>query len=134
MTDDELRAIVTAERLLAQYVHRVDEADGEGVGELFAEDATIEGLVDGEVLRGRAEIMKFFGERPIASPPRSHHVTSTDAHLDPDGTLRATTYMQVVGIGGLTCGWYDDEFAQEGGDWVFKRRRITVEVVQGAPR
>jgi hypothetical protein len=127
MSDEELRAVVEVSRILARYVQSVDAFDADKVASLFAPDGRIEGLSVG-TLSGRDEIRAFFAARDVVVPPRRHHVTSINARIDPDGVLRSTSYLQVVGIGDLIAGVYEDEFEADGDDWLFKRKLIQLEV------
>ena len=126
----EAAAIVEVERQQSRYVQAVDAGEGDAAAALFTPDGVFEGAVESP-LEGRDAIRDFFTRRELVSPPRRHHVTSMDAQLDPDGVVRATTYLQVVGLGGLTAGYYHDEFEHVDGEWLFRRKHLYVEIFTG---
>ena len=127
----ETSAIVGVQRLLARTAHAIDEGDAETLAGFFIPDGVLAGA-GGQVLSGREEIQNFFAERERLRDKTAtrgrHHVSTTDARLEADGTVRATSYFHVVGPGGQVAGVYQDQFERNGDDWLFRRRDITVEV------
>nr|WP_011297680.1 nuclear transport factor 2 family protein [Cupriavidus necator] len=70
----------TRKATLQQYVERFNAADAQGVAALYADDATVEDPVGGEVIAGRDAIRAFYrhttslGARlEVMAPPRGSH-------------------------------------------------------------
>jgi uncharacterized protein (TIGR02246 family) len=129
--DTEKNAIVAVQRVLARAAHAIDEGDAERLAGLFTAEGVLAGA-GGRVLSGPDEIRDFFVERERLRDPsatrRRHHVSTTDAHLEADGSVHATSYFHVVGPGGQVAGVYHDQFERDGDEWLFRRRDIAVEV------
>lgn len=125
ISDREVRALQSAERLLARYAQSVDARDGDAVANLFTLDGQVE-RPEGN-LRGREEIRRHFGERARTRPRVRHHVATIDAWLDEFGLLHAKSYFQVIGAR-FVAGVYEDDFELVDDDWLIKRKTINIEM------
>jgi hypothetical protein len=119
---------------LALYAERIDAADFDGVGELFAHGELCAG--DGPAFaRGAAEVAAFYRStvRLHDGSPRTKHLV---ANLVIDGATARSSYLvlQQVGDGPLQTiitGRYEDRFvpAPDGPGWRFEQRRFFVDLV-----
>ena len=115
MTADDYFAI---QNLIYRYCERIDRADFEGIGELFAH-AAIHVPALAEPVRGAAAVTAMYTQftrvYPHTGTPRTRHVTS-NVIIEPDGAhaARAWSYVLVHQatealplqpiIGGALCG------------------------------
>lgn len=120
--------------LLALYAERIDAADFDGVGELFAQGELCAG--DGPAFaRGAVAVAAFYRatvQLHDGSPRTKHLVTN----LVIDGATARSSYvvLQQVGDGPLQTiitGRYEDRFARalDGPGWCFEQRRFYVDLV-----
>ena len=119
---------------LALYAERIDAADFDGVGELFAHGELCAG--DGAPFaRGAAEVADFYRatvQLHDGSPRTKHLVTNVVI----DGATARSSYLvlQQVGAGPLQMiitGRYEDRFAPapDGPGWRFEQRRFVIDLV-----
>ena len=116
--------------LIATYAFRNDDADIEGLGDLFAE-ATFS--LDGTVARGKAEIETFARAiiplLPDGSAATSHEISNITMVVEEDaGTATAQSYWTLYrAISGspreaVLAGRYRDAFTRREGVWRFAKR------------
>lgn len=118
------------ENLIAAYAFRNDDADIEGLGDLFAE-ATFS--LDGTVAHGKTEIETFAQAiiplLPDGSAATSHEISNIIIVVDEDaGTATAQSYWTLYrAISGspreaVLAGRYRDAFKRHEGVWRFSQR------------
>jgi hypothetical protein len=120
---------------LARYTWCGDFADEEGFVSLFTEDAVLS-IKGGEVFEGHAGIRRLVrgaesnvgpGERTTRGPLR-HHVSSIRIEIESRILARAWSYFINLGPHGLDhWGRYADELVPDGDQWLFKRRRVSID-------
>ena len=134
----ELTAGDHIRNLLAEYCHRIDAGDFDGVGEMFA-DGSLADEHGNELARGAADVASFYASttrRHDDGTPRTKHVV-TNTVLEPahDGTVVARSdYVVLMATDGLALqpiitGGYVDTFAptDDGAGWRFTERRFRVD-------
>jgi ketosteroid isomerase-like protein len=114
-------------RTLAEYCHRCDDGDFEGLVALFASDAV---LVHGNVrASGHAEVRDFFVERQGLPVQRGKHLTmNTVVDVDGDHARALSDFLYIQLVGGDvmpgSSGRYRDDLVRLDGVWCFARRQI----------
>src|SRR5205807_9142252 len=102
--------------------------EGAAIVELFTEDAVFDGTSTGmAMLRGRAELMKFYGEsvnRPgLAIPFIHNHII--EVHGDTaSGTCALEGRFSRRGESLTGAGYYEDTYRKVGGRWRFAERKL----------
>ena len=134
MAREELEALVRelADReaireLPSRYCDCVWRKDADGLAALFTEECTLDLSSTGQLLSGREEIRAGIAQGLGAENSRAlPFIHNQVFELDGD---RATgrSYLEVhLTQDGKTrtgVGYYDDEFAREGGAWKFRSRK-----------
>lgn len=122
--------------LIYRYAECVDNADFEGIRDLFA-DAAFTG--SGGTLHGGDAIARMFEKTVIVHPDGTlctKHVT-TNLAIEVDehtGTATSKAYYTVLqAVPGLplqpiACGTYNDTFTRHEDEWRFTERRITLDL------
>ena len=138
MPDDALDPVVrllaerACERLLLDFVRRLDLGVPAEVAELFTEDGVWEWPAGGRRVQGRAELARYFGSRPADRLSRRlcTNVLVTVRNAEhAEGTSYFTTYR----VGGWTgelqpppaptqVGYYEDVFRRVDGRWLLASR------------
>jgi hypothetical protein len=122
-------------KLIYIYAERMDAADFDGIGSLFAHAVmTAEGVP--EVRRGSAEITRQYVESarvyPDTGTPKTKHVT-TNLIIEVDeasGTATARSYFtvfqqtEVLPLQAIIAGRYHDAFERVDGEWRFTKRHM----------
>lgn len=130
---DEIR------NLLGRYCERIDLGDFEGVGELFAHGALVDGGSGRELARGADGTAAFYasGTKLHDGSPRTKHLV-TNVVVEVEDTAGAATarssylVLQQVGDGPLQpiiTGHYHDTFTRADGGWRFTERRFFVDLL-----
>lgn len=125
--------------LLATYGERMDAADFEGVGALFA-GGTLADEHGTELARGTDAVARFYGgltQLHDGSPRTKHLVLGTWlSEPDPEGVVTARSsylVLQAVDPGDLRpmiTGRYVDRVARtDDGSWTFVERRFFVDLI-----
>lgn len=130
------------EDLMARYLFALDWFDADAYAETFTEDGVLdwaEGVIEGrEAIRTEARTMQakmnatFGGEVMIR-----HFVTNIAISVDGDRASTRAAWFEGYGHGPGskplpgTYGHYEDELARIDGRWLFKRRRIVNEFIEG---
>jgi ketosteroid isomerase-like protein len=132
----ELYASISSEReisnLIAEYAFRNDDADIEGLGDLFAQAVV---TFDGAVANGKQEFEAFARAIiPIGVDGRSatsHEITNLVIVVEADDEAASasaywTLYRSISGQPRIAvmAGRYDDRFRRANGRWVFVSRAI----------
>jgi 3-phenylpropionate/cinnamic acid dioxygenase small subunit len=129
--------------LLFAYAAAIDRGDFEAVGALFTH-GEFHGRLGAPVRVGAAETSAMFEAAVRLYPdgtPRTRHVTTNvivEVDRDADGTgvtATARSYFTVfqavpgaLALQPIIAGSYDDEFHRVGGQWWFRRRRISADL------
>lgn len=124
-------------RLLASYIHRLDNGDFAGVADIL-QHAELDVL--GNLVLGRDALQSFF-ETGIqvhadGTPRTWHTVANVIIDIEPSGEKAKsasyyTVHQQLDGFSlqAICTGKYIDEFELHDGQWRFSRRAVTLHLV-----
>jgi uncharacterized protein (TIGR02246 family) len=130
------------EDLMARYLFALDFFDADAYAETFTEDGVLDwagGQVEGrEAIRAEAASMKarmaeVFGPQTTIR----HFVTNIAISVEGDRASTRAAWFEAYGEGPGssprmgTFGHYEDELVRTGGRWLFRRRRIVNEFLEG---
>ncbi|MEV7372942.1 nuclear transport factor 2 family protein [Streptomyces sp. NPDC090301] len=131
---DQLLAERACERLIIEFVHRLDLGDPSSVAELFAQDGAWQWPAGDRRITGRDALRIYFGSRPADRLSRrvctNILVTVTSAD-----TATATTYFTTYRVDGYSeglvppqppvqVGHYEDTFRRVDGTWLLSARTL----------
>ncbi len=124
---------------LIAYAWALDRADADGVAATFTADGSITGFA-GQKFSDR-EGVKEFARWAFSQPGfkgKQHHVQPMRIEPDGDGWKMTSYWFSVAWDAGrpptpLQMGYYQDTFAQEDGEWLFKEKLILRWDNQNAP-
>lgn len=132
------------ERLIIDFVHRLDLGEPGSVAELFTPDGVWEWPDGDRVVEGRDALRRYFGSRP---PDRLSRrlMTNILVTLTSATTATATSYLTTYRVdgypGGMTpprlpvnIGHYEDTFANTDGTWLLARRVTFLPFASETPR
>ncbi|MEV6291094.1 nuclear transport factor 2 family protein [Streptomyces sp. NPDC051896] len=125
------------ERLIVDFVHRLDLGEPASVAELFAEDGTWEWPPpgDGRRIEGREALRAYFGSRPVDRLSRRLMSNVLVTVTGPD-TATGTAYFTTYRVDGhrpggpipsgppVQVGHYEDTFRRLDGDWLITSRTL----------
>ncbi|MEU8032671.1 nuclear transport factor 2 family protein [Streptomyces sp. NPDC049099] len=146
---DPLRSLVAqhaCERLIIDFVHRLDLGEPASVAELFTEDGSWEWPPpgDGRRIEGRQALRSYFGSRPADRLSRrlmsNVLVTVTDWT-----TARAVSYFSTYRVDGyaggmvpagppVQVGHYEDTFRRVDGNWLIASRTLHLPFAGDTPK
>ena len=117
--------------LPVRYCHCVWQKDPDSWASLFTTDGEIS-TTDPSMppAKGREALRKMIAGGLDTSQPRPfihNHVIKLLGSDKATGTCYVEVRMIRDGKNWSLRGWYDDEYAKEGGEWKFKSRRINVD-------
>jgi hypothetical protein len=130
---ERLLAERACERLIVDFVHRLDLGEPASVAELFTEDGTWEWPKGGRLVKGRGELRAYFGARPADRLSRRVMSNILVRPLSPDTAL-ATSYFTTYRVDGyeggmvppgppVQVGHYEDAFRKSpDGTWLLETR------------
>jgi hypothetical protein len=129
---ERLLAERACERLIVDFVHRLDLGEPASVAELFTPDGVWEWPAGGRRVAGRDALRRYFGSRPADRLSRrlitNIAVTVTSAQAA-SGISYLTTYRVDGYDGGMlpprlpvNIGHYQDSFRKLDGNWLLARR------------
>lgn len=134
------------EDLVARYLFAMDWNDYDAYAECFAEDGVLDyamGTTRGreeiraEAKRFKANVGTIF-VRPDGSPAKLRHVIAHQAiRIDGDRAWNTGFWFEMADDGPEgalrmgSFGHYEDELARIGGQWLFRRRKIYNEFLEG---
>lgn len=127
---------------MARYLFALDFFDADAYAETFAEDGVLDwamGTVEGrEAIRAEAAGMKEGMAKVFGDAIKVRHfVTNIAISVDGDRAATRAAWFEAYDSGPDrspvmgTFGHYEDELARIGGRWLFRRRRIVNEFLEG---
>ncbi|MBI2875988.1 MAG: nuclear transport factor 2 family protein [Candidatus Tectomicrobia bacterium] len=127
-TVKELKEIEAIRKLQARYCKHVDEANLEGIKELFARECALTIRPWGE-WKTRQEVIGFYENYFNEYLGPRHYITNQDIQVAGDEAhafsyLLATVEHQGESL--FAAGHYQDHLVKEDGVWRFKEKLITV--------
>lgn len=145
--DDYARDRAQIEDLQGRYLFAMNWGDFETYASTFTEDGVLDwarGTATGrDAIRQEAEVLwQVFsgleeGESPASAPKRRHFIANQVLDIDGDTAIgRAYWYEFDIGMSGqqpfvLAYGHYEDELRKIDGKWLFSRRVIYNEILEG---
>jgi hypothetical protein len=143
---ERLLAERACERLILDFVHRLDLGDPASVAELFTEDGVWEWPPpgDGRRFAGRDALRTYFASRPADRLSRRIMSNVRVTPTSPD-TAQATSYFTTYRVDGHTgamvppgppvqVGHYEDVFRRVDGDWLLASRTLLLPFGGDTPR
>ncbi|WP_133916700.1 nuclear transport factor 2 family protein [Streptomyces sp. NBC_00582] len=139
---ERLLAERACERLILEFVRRLDLGDPSTVCDLFTPDGTWEWPHDSRRVEGREALRAYFGSRPADRLSR-RVCTNILVTVDSPETATATTYFATYRVDGHTegtfvaprlpanIGHYEDTFRKADGTWLLATR--TLHLAFGGP-
>ncbi|MEV1011348.1 nuclear transport factor 2 family protein [Streptomyces sp. NPDC049881] len=139
MTDDDmspldrLLAERACERLILEFVHRLDLGEPGSVADLFTPGGIWEWQADGRRVEGREALRACFAGRPADRLSR-RLMTNVLVTVTSPSTATAVSYLATYRVDGFdgrmlpprlpaNVGHYEDEFHRTGGTWLLAHRR-----------
>ncbi|MEU6058122.1 nuclear transport factor 2 family protein [Streptomyces sp. NPDC047097] len=134
---DRLLAERSCERLVLDFVRRLDLGEPGTVAELFTRDGVWEWPRGGRLVEGREALRRYFGARPADRLSR-RICTNVLVTVESADEATATTYFATYRVDGHTegtlvpprppvnIGHYEDVFRRTGGDWLLARRTLVL--------
>ena len=134
---DRLLAERACERLILEFVHRLDLGRPSSVADLFTPDGAWEWPYDGRRVEGRDALRDYFGSRPADRLSR-RMCTNILVTVDSPSTATATTYFATYRVDGYTegtllpprlpanMGHYEDTFHKMRDSWLLARRTLVL--------
>ncbi|WP_406478372.1 nuclear transport factor 2 family protein [Streptomyces sp. NBC_01615] len=142
---EQLLAERACERLVLDFVRRLDLGEPGTVAELFTEDGTWEWPEGERVVKGREALRDYFGGRPADRLSR-RVMTNILVTVDSPTTATATSYFTTYRVDGHTggmvpagppvqVGHYEDTFRKVGDDrWLLASRTLFLPFGGPTPR
>ncbi|MFF1441885.1 nuclear transport factor 2 family protein [Streptomyces sp. NPDC058295] len=132
------------ERLVVDFVHRLDLGRPDSAAELFTEDGTWEWPAGGRLVKGRAALREHFGSRPVERLSRRLMSNVLVTATAPDTAL-ATSYFSTYRVDGyqggvvpagppVQVGHYQDAFRRVDGVWLLETRVLFLPFGGPTPR
>jgi hypothetical protein len=120
------------ERLIVDFLRRLDLGDPATVAELFTPDGVWEWPQGARRIEGRQALREYFGSRPADRLSR-RMCTNILVTVDSPTTAAATSYFATYRVDGYTggmlpprlpanVGHYEDTFRKENGTWLLATR------------
>ncbi len=134
---ERLLAERACERLILEFVRRLDLGEPGTVCELFTPDGVWEWPYDGRRVEGREALRAYFGSRPADRLSR-RICTNIVVTVDSPDTAEATTYFATYRVDGHTdgalipprlpanIGHYEDTFRRIDGSWLLATRTLVL--------
>ncbi|MCW2873821.1 nuclear transport factor 2 family protein [Actinacidiphila oryziradicis] len=130
---ERLLAERACERLILEFVRRLDLGDPSTVAELFTPDGIWEWPDDGRRVQGRDALRGYFGSRPKDRLSRRMS-TNVLVTVNSASAATATSYFATYRVDGYTdgmlpprlptnVGHYEDTFRKVEGSWLLATRR-----------
>jgi len=130
----QLLAERACERIVLDFVHRLDLGEPSSVAGLFTEDGTWEWPADDRLVRGRQALRKYFGSRPADRLSRRVMANVLVTVTSPT-TATATSYFTTYRVDGYSggivpagppvqVGHYEDAFRKVDDTWLLAARTL----------
>jgi hypothetical protein len=131
---EHLLAERACERLILDFVHRLDLGEPSSVADLFTEDGIWRWPEGDRRIQGRASLRTYFGSRPADRLSRRLMANVLVKVVSPD-TAEATSYFTTYRVDGHTggmvppgppvqIGTYEDTFHHTDGTWLLSSRTL----------
>ena len=131
---DGLLAERACERLIIDFIRRLDLGDPGSAAELFTVDGVWEWPQAGRRIEGREALRTYFGSRPADRLSR-RMMTNILVTMDSATTATATSYLATYRVDGYTggmlpprlpanVGHYEDRFQRVDGVWLLATRTL----------
>ncbi|MCX5157894.1 nuclear transport factor 2 family protein [Streptomyces sp. NBC_00264] len=131
---DRLLAERACERLIIEFVHKLDLGDPGEVAELFVDDGVWEWAEGDRRIQGRDALRSYFAGRPADRLSR-RMCTNILVTLTSETTATATTYFTTYRVDGYANGFvppriptqvghYEDTFLKVNGLWLLRSRSL----------
>ncbi|MFE2493165.1 nuclear transport factor 2 family protein [Streptomyces scopuliridis] len=131
---ERLLAERACERLITEFVRRLDLGEPGSVADLFTPDGVWEWAHDGRRVEGRDALRAYFGARPADRLSRRMS-TNVLVTVDSATTATATSYFATYRVDGYTegivparppanVGHYEDTFRKAGDEWLLAARSL----------
>ncbi|MFJ7072921.1 nuclear transport factor 2 family protein [Streptomyces sp. NPDC098781] len=143
---ERLLAERACERLVVDFVHRLDLGEPSSVAELFTEDGTWEWPAGERLVEGRDALREYFGSRPVDRLSR-RLMSNVLVTVTSPGTATATSYFSTYRVDGyqggivpagppVQVGHYEDTFRRttEDGTWLLTSRTLHLPFGGDTPR
>jgi hypothetical protein len=129
---DRLLAERACERLILDFIRRLDLGEPSSVADLFTPDGVWEWPHGDRRIEGRSALRTYFGSRPADRLSR-RMCTNVLVDVDSATTATATSYFATYRVDGYTggmlppqlptnVGHYEDAFRKVEGEWLLARR------------
>lgn len=141
---DRLLAERACERLVLDFVHRLDLGEPASVAELFTEDGVWRWPEGDRHVEGRGALRTYFGTRPADRLSRrmmANVLVTVDSPTEARATSYFTTYRVDGHTGGMVpaeppvqIGHYEDTFRRVYGTWLLSTRTLFLPFGGPTPR
>ncbi|WP_405858950.1 nuclear transport factor 2 family protein [Streptomyces sp. NBC_01515] len=132
------------ERVILDFVRRLDLGEPSSVAELFTEDGTWEWPDGKRLVAGREALRKYFGSRPAGRLSR-RLMSNVLVTLTSPGTAISTAYFTTYRVDGhhggmvpagppVQVGHYEDNFREVDGSWLIATRTLFLPFGGPTPR
>ncbi|MEU0197353.1 MULTISPECIES: nuclear transport factor 2 family protein [unclassified Streptomyces] len=131
---ERLLAERACERLILDFVHRLDLGEPASVAELFTEDGVWQWPEGDRVIKGRDALRAYFGSRPADRLSRRmmSNILVTVTSPETAGAVSYFTTYRVDGYAGgvvpagppVQVGHYEDAFRRTAGTWLLSSRTL----------
>ncbi|MFF7973507.1 nuclear transport factor 2 family protein [Streptomyces sp. NPDC007905] len=132
------------ERLIVEFVHRLDLGEPASVAELFTEDGCWRWPEDGRRIEGREALRAYFGSRPADRLSRRLMSNVLVRVISPEAA-RAVSYFSTYRVDGyagevvpagppVQVGHYEDTFRRVDGAWLLASRTLHLPFGGPTPR
>ncbi|MFJ9378790.1 nuclear transport factor 2 family protein [Streptomyces sp. NPDC101455] len=132
------------ERVILDFVRRLDLGEPSSVAELFTEDGTWEWPDGKRLVAGREALRKYFGSRPAGRLSR-RLMSNVLVTLTSPGTAISTAYFTTYRVDGhhdgmvpagppVQVGHYEDNFRKVEGSWLIATRTLFLPFGGPTPR
>ncbi|MFC9863478.1 MULTISPECIES: nuclear transport factor 2 family protein [unclassified Streptomyces] len=133
---EQLLAERACERLVVEFVRRLDLGDPPAVADLFTPDGRWEWPAGGRRIEGREALRTYFGSRPADRHSR-RMCTNILVTVDSPTTASSTTYFATFRVDGAgdtlpaprlpaNVGHYEDMFRKVDGVWLLASRTLVL--------
>ncbi|WP_326614557.1 nuclear transport factor 2 family protein [Streptomyces scopuliridis] len=131
---ERLLAERACERLITEFIRRLDLGEPGTVADLFTPDGVWEWAHDGRRVEGRDALRAYFGSRPADRLSRRMS-TNVLVTVDSPTTATALSYFATYRVDGYTegivparppanVGHYEDTFRKVGDEWLLAARSL----------